>query len=174
MSLGIFLTIWVPLWLYVLLFLNFSILDVLAPHFRYILFQYEYIKCWTKFGVLLNPVFWNVGTVYASSTFTRFLLLTKKGKLKITNSTSGAWKKQMKKCSSGAHGVGQCTWLFSSYRALDKCPLSFSKHWFYTENPCWMILTAVFVNMTYLLSRYFSLRHSYSWIVCIWFRILHV
>ena len=37
-----------------------------------------------------------------------------------------------------------------------------------------MILTAVFVNMTYLLSRYFSLRHSYSWIVCIWFRILHV
>jgi hypothetical protein len=77
----------------------------------------------------LNPVFWNVGTVYASSTFTRFLLLTKKGKLKITNCTSGAWKKQMKKkCSSGAHGIGQCTWLFSSYRALDKCPLSFSKH----------------------------------------------
>ena len=104
-----------------------------------------------------------------------FYCWQKKGKLKITNSTSGAWKKQMKKkCSSGAHGVGQCTWLFSSYRALDKCPLSFSKHWFYTENPCWMILTAVFVNMTYLLSRYFSLRHSYSWIVCIWFRILHV
>jgi len=76
-SMRIFLTICDPIWLYVLLFLNFNILGVLAQHFGYTVSTYlhkmlNHTRSIVEFCILK---YWN--NIYYS-TFTYFLLLKKK------------------------------------------------------------------------------------------------